>query len=271
MEHKFASVNGITLHYVEEGSGPLVVLLHGFPEFWFAWRHQIPALANAGFRVVAPDLRGYNESSKPEAIDDYRFTTIISDIAALIEQLGAPCILAGHDWGGLLSWYLAMSRPQLVRKLVVLNIPHPAPFLRELRRSTSQKLRMAYQLFFKPPVLPELLMRVLLPLIRRHPEYRRAWSKPGARRGMANYYRAIHRHRGELQPLMAPISVPTLLIWGEKEPVFTRATTEDFDKWVPNLTIARIAGAGHFVMTDEPELVNEALVRFLGTVRQGDS
>ena len=263
MEHKFANVNGITLHYVEEGSGPLVVMLHGFPEFWFAWRHQIPALAKAGYRVVAPDLRGFNESSKPEAIGDYRFTTIIHDIAALIEQLGAPCIVVGHDWGGLLSWYLAMSRPELVRKLVVLNIPHPVPFLRELRSNTSQKLRMAYQLFFKPPVIPELLMRVLLPLIRRHPEYRRAWSQPGARRGMANYYRAIHRYRGELQPLLRPLEIPTLLIWGEKEPVFTRATTENFDEWVRDLTIARIAGAGHFVQTDEPELVNEALLRFV--------
>src|SRR5476651_419663 len=108
LTHHHITVNGIDLHYVEAGRGPLIVLLHGFPEFWYSWRKQIPALADAGFRVVAPDLRGYNESSKPPNVDDYRLTLVAADIAALIEQLGAPCILVGHDWGGITSWLLAM-------------------------------------------------------------------------------------------------------------------------------------------------------------------
>ena len=104
------------LHFVESGSGPLVVLLHGFPEYWYSWRRQLPALASAGFCAVAPDLRGFNDSPKPHDISDYRLTYVIDDVAELIEQLGAPCALVGHDWGGLVAWYLAMSRPELVRK-----------------------------------------------------------------------------------------------------------------------------------------------------------
>src|SRR5688572_31185299 len=259
------------LHFVESGSGPLVVLLHGFPEFWYSWRRQMPALASAGFRAVAPDLRGFNDSPKPRDIAEYRLTRVIDDVAELIEQLGAPCMLVGHDWGGLVAWYLAMSRPELVQKLVVLNIPHPVPFLRELRRTLSQKLRMSYQLFFQPPLLPELLMPFVLPRLLRGytreeiAEYRRAWAKPGALRAMANYYRAIRRYRGELMPLIRRIDVPTLLIWGEKEPVFVPATLRGTEEWVPNLRVARIAGAGHFVQADEPEIVNELLVEFAGS------
>lgn len=272
MQHHKANVNGIDLHYVEEGSGPLVVFLHGFPEFWFSWRRQIPALAAAGFRVVALDLRGFNDSSTPSEVDAYKLKTVVADVAALIEHLGAPAVLVGHDWGGLTAWFLAMSRPELLRKLVVLNMPHPVPFLRELRRDRGQRLRMAYQLFLRLPVIPELLMPLLLPLLLRVAgrfkadeiaEYRRAWRKPGVRRGMANYYRAVPRGRGELKQLTRPIELPTLLIWGEKEIVFTPATTENFDEWVPNLTIEKIARAGHFVQTDQPDLVNDALLNFL--------
>lgn len=257
------------LHFVEQGSGPLVVLLHGFPEFWYSWRRQLPALASAGFRAVAPDLRGFNDSPRPHAVADYRLRLVIDDVAELVENLGAPCVLVGHDWGGLVAWYLAMSRPELVRKLAVLNIPHPVPFLRELRGSISQKLRMSYQLLFQPPLLAELLMPMVLPrLLRGYApeevvEYRRAWSKPGARRGMANYYRAIRRYRGELKPLIHKIDIPTLLIWGEHEPVFVPAALDGTEEWVPNLRIAKIAGAGHFVQSDEPEIVNELLVGFV--------
>ncbi|HEX9161349.1 MAG TPA: alpha/beta hydrolase [Thermoanaerobaculia bacterium] len=271
LSHHRAHVNGVDIHYVEAGRGPLVVLLHGFPEFWFSWRNQIPALAAAGFRVVAPDLRGYNESSKPPAVSDYRLTAIATDIAALIEHLGAPCVLVGHDWGGATAWLVAMMRPELLRRLVVINIPHPAPLLRELKRSTRQKLKMTYQLFFQPPLLPELLMPLVLPLLLRRAgrfrreeirEYRPAWRSFAARRAMANYYRAIRKYRREIRPLMRRIDVPTLLIWGEREPVFLRETSEDFDEHVPNLRIARIAGAGHFVQTDAPEIVSELLVEF---------
>jgi pimeloyl-ACP methyl ester carboxylesterase len=260
------------MNYVEAGQGPLVVLLHGFPEFSYSWRRQIPALAGAGFRVVAPDLRGYNDSPKPPRVEDYRITVVAADVIALIEKLGGSCVLVAHDWGAVVAWIVAMTRPDLLRKLVILNIPHPAPLLRELKRSTKQKLRLTYQLLFQVPLLPELLLPLVLPWVLRNAgrftadeirEYRNAWKKPGALRGMANYYRAFRKYRREIRPLMRPIEIPTLLIWGEREPVFIRATTEDFDQWVPNLRIVFVAGAGHFVQTDQPEVVNELLLGFV--------
>ncbi|HEX6177882.1 MAG TPA: alpha/beta hydrolase [Thermoanaerobaculia bacterium] len=260
------------LHTIESGSGKPVVLLHGFPEFWYSWRKQIPALAAAGFRAIAPDLRGYNDSPKPVEIEAYKLTHAIDDVAEVIERAGAPCALVGHDWGGVIAWYVAMSRPELVDRLAVLNIPHPAPFLRELRKSTSQKLRMVYQLYFQPPLFAETTMPVLLPLFLRKAgrftreeigEYKQAWKKPGALRGMANYYRAIRRYRGELKGLVKRVEVPTLIIWSQGEPVMRPQTLEGTEEWVPHLRIAKIAGAGHFVQTDEPEIVNEVLIDFL--------
>jgi epoxide hydrolase 4 len=273
LTHHRVTVNGIELHYVEAGTGPLVVLVHGFPEFWYSWRNQIPALANAGLRVVAPDLRGYNESSKPARVEDYRLAAAATDIAALIEHLGAPCVLVGHDWGASISWLVAMMRPDLLTKLAVINIPHPGALLREIRRSSKQKMKLAYQLYFQLPLIPELLMPVLMPFVLRRmgrftrediTEFRRSWRDFAVRRGMANYYRAIRKFRGELRRYTSRVELPTLLIWGEREPVVTREATENLDEWVPNLRVVRIADAGHFVQTDEPELVSELLIEFAG-------
>lgn len=272
------TVNGVELHYVEAGSGPAVVLLHGFPEFWYSWRKQIPALAAAGFHAIAPDLRGYNDSEKPPAIEDYRLTVVAKDIAALIEHIGGPVVLAGHDWGALTAWYVAMTRPELVRKLVILNVPHPVAFSRELRRSKLQKLKMAYQLFFQPPAIPEMLMPLALPLMMRSAgrftrediaEYKKSWRKTGVKRAMANYYRAVARYRRELRELVRPIHMPVLLIHAQHEPVFMRAAFEDFDEWVPDLRIARVASAGHFVQTDEPELISDLLIDFAKGTESG--
>lgn len=267
----FVSINGVDVHYVDAGRGPLVVLLHGFPEFSYSWRKQIPALAAAGFRVVAPDLRGYNESSKPQHVADYRLANVAGDIAGLIERLGAPCVLAGHDWGASVAWVVAMRRPEVLRKLVAINIPHPAPLLRQIRRSKRQKLKLLYQLYFQPPLLPELLMPFVMPIVMRRMgrftredirTYRESWRGFDTRRAMCNYYRALRRFRGELSRSIARVDVPTLLIWSEHEPVVMREATEDFDEWVPNLRIARVADAGHFVQTDQPDIVNELLIDF---------
>ncbi len=264
-------MNGVELHYVEGGSGPLVVLLHGFPEFWYSWRKQIPALIRAGFRVVAPDLRGYGESSKPPGVEDYRLLAVATDIAALIEHAGAPCVLVGHDWGGSTAWLVAMMRPDLLEKLVVLNIPHPGPFLRELRRGKKQKLKLAYQLYFQPPLIPEITMPLVLPRLLRAMgrftrddirEYKKVWRDFATRRAMANYYRALRRFRGELRQFMFRVELPTLLVWSEHEPVVMRETMEDVDEWVPHCRIAHVAGAGHFVQTDAHEIINDLLIEF---------
>jgi epoxide hydrolase 4 len=273
LTHRTVSVGSTDLHVVEGGSGPAVVLVHGFPEFWYSWRNQIPALIRAGFRAIALDLRGYGESSKPRAIDDYRLPAIVDDIAGLIVQTGdAPCAVVGHDWGGMASWFLPMMHPGIVSKLAVLNTPHPVPFSREMKGNRSQRVRMTYQLLMQPPLLPEMFLRFVLPSIMRRAAnmtedelriYTEAWRPREARHGMVNYYRAMRRHRALLRTLVRPIDIPTLLIWGEREPVFTRETTERFEEYVPNLRIVRVPEARHFVQTDAPDVVNKALIEFL--------
>lgn len=253
------------LNYVERGSGPLVVLLHGFPEFWYSWRKQIPALADAGFRVVAPDLRGYNDSPKPRDVDAYQIPAVIEDIVALIDE---PCFLVGHDWGGVAAWYTAMTHPELVRKLAVLNSPHPKPLLRELKRSFNQKIRLGYQLFFQFPSTAPLVRRVLPHLLagrftrEERAEYAKSWDKPDAVRSMIAYYPALRHSRPKLRELVTTIEAPTLYIFGTGDPVFTRATAFDFEKWVPNLRVELIEGAGHFVQTDAADRVTQLLVDF---------
>lgn len=243
------------LAFVEEGDGPLVVLLHGFPEDRRAWRHQLTALARAGFRAVAPDLRGYGDSPKPRDIDSYRVPALVEDVAELIESLGGrPCVLVGHDWGALVAWFLAMTRPELVSRLAILNVPHPAAFARELRRSLSQRLRASYQLFFQLPVIPELLLR-LVDVAMRH-------RRRGPRTPMFHYYRALRRTRGQLRKLIRPIEVPVLLIWGGRQSIFIEETLTDVGEWVPHLRIERIAHARHFVQHDAPEKVSELLIAF---------
>lgn len=260
-----------SLNRVESGSGPAVLLIHGFPEFWYSWRKQIPALNAAGLRTIAVDLPGYNDSPKPRKVEAYRLPTVVAQIAELIEEIGAPLFVVGHDWGALASWLLAMSRPELVRKLAILNIPHPAAFVREMRQSRSQRMRMLYQLIFLPPFLPELMLPLILPRVmprlgRFTPqeigEYRRSWRKSGAMRGMANYYRAIRRYRAEVRQWTAAVRIPTLLIWADGEPVFQRTSSMQIEEWVPDLRVVRVPHAGHFVQTDQPEVVSEALIGF---------
>ena len=276
MIDRYADIGDIRLHYVEEGEGPLVVMLHGFPEFWFSWRKQIPALAKAGYRVIAPDLRGYGESSRPRDVDAYKMTCIVQDIAGLIVQNGGKCTLVGHDWGGIASWLLAMLHPSLIDRLVVMNAPHFVPMRREIDRSFGQKMRLTYQLFFNLPVLPEIFIRLFGKMLMSRigsftPEevrtYVETWRKPGATTAMLNYYRAIRKHRAELRGLMRKIEMPTMLVWGERDPVFKVAMTENFSEWVPDLRVERIPEAGHFVQTDAAEKVNALLLAFLSSSR----
>lgn len=159
VEHFNAQLNGIRLHIAAAGDGEPVVLLHGFPEFWYSWRSQLPALADAGFRALAPDLRGYNLSERPKALRCYAVRELVADIEQLIENHanGGACVV-GHDWGGIIAWRLAATRPNLVRKLAILNAPHPAAYQRALRRHPSQWLRSSYVLAFQIPWLAERLL-----------------------------------------------------------------------------------------------------------------
>ncbi len=277
--HHFAEVNGVRLHYVKAGAGPLVVLLHGFPEFWYSWRHQIVALAGAGYRVVAPDLRGYNESDKPQGIERYRLEVLIEDVAGLIHHAGEPrATVVGHDWGGAIAWWLAMHRPNVVHKLAILNAPHPGAYFRELRRP-AQLLRSWYVFFFQLPWFPEALVGAAggaftVRSMSRETvrpgafsagdlrQYAAALCRPGVLTASINYYRAALRHVGRTARAVRPIAAPTLLIWGTKDRYLSPRLIEGLTPWVPDLRIA-LLNASHWVQNDAPEEVNRLLIEFL--------
>jgi pimeloyl-ACP methyl ester carboxylesterase len=268
---------GPRLHYVAGGGGRLVLLLHGFPEFWHSWRHQISALA-PHFRVVAPDLRGYNLSERPA--DGYDVATLCDDVRALIEALGErEAILVGHDWGGVLAWLCAIRDPDYVRRLVVLNAPHPAAMLREWRHP-GQLARSAYVGFFQLRGLAErAIARDDYAVIRRMfrgADRGRAWlsdedvqryvtasARPGALSAALEYYRQLRpRHLAALAPLRV-IAAPTLLLWGELDTALGPELTEGLEPWVRDLTLQRFPVAGHWLNQQEPERVNAALLEFL--------
>jgi len=277
--HRKEAVNGVRLHWVEAGSGPLVVLLHGFPEFWYSWRHQIAALSRAGFRVVAPDLRGYNESDKPAGVRHYRLSVLVDDVAGLIRRAGeSRAAVVGHDWGGLIAWQVAMRRPEVVAKLAVLNAPHPAAMQRELRWP-MQWLRSWYILFFQLPWLPEWYLRsrdyaFLDQALLRPParpgafsaedvaEYKRALDRPGALTATLSYYRGLFRFRRDAASYRS-IAAPTLLIWGERDRYLGVRLTEGLERWVANLRVERLPDASHWVQNDAPEQVSRLLIEFL--------
>jgi pimeloyl-ACP methyl ester carboxylesterase len=282
LSHREAIVNGVRLHYVEAGVGPPVLLLHGFPEFWYSWRHQIATLAAAGFRAVAPDLRGYNLSDKPIGVESYRVDDLVADVADLIRHTArGRAVVVGHDWGGAVAWAVAMQHPELVERLVILNAPHPAAFVRELR-TPGQLWKSWYIFFFQLPRLPEWFLRrrnfaYLERAWRRDPIrpgafteedirlYKEALARPGALSAALNYYRATFR--GGLprrREFVQPVTAPTLLIWGERDRYLGPRLIEGLEPWVPKLRIERLPDASHWVQADCPEVVNRLLIEFLG-------
>ncbi|MFL5693475.1 MAG: alpha/beta fold hydrolase [Ktedonobacteraceae bacterium] len=277
-QHRDIMTNGIRMHYVTQGNGPLIVLLHGFPEFWYSWRYQIPFLAERGYTVVAPDLRGYNDTDKPRT--GYDVPTLLRDIAGLIKGLGQEkAIIIGHDWGGVLAWAFAMSYPQMTERLIVMNAPHPQAMQRAFR--TLKQLRKSWYIFaFQLPWLPEnALLRNNAYEIGRMLKgaavqksafpnevlatYQEAMSKPGAMTAALNYYRQLIRHPLRSAKNYASIGVPTLLIWGEQDIALGIELTYGLEQWVPNIQIKRIPDSGHWVQQEKPELVNTLIAEFL--------
>jgi epoxide hydrolase 4 len=282
-KHSRATLNGIRIHYVEDGQGPAVVLLHGFPEFWYSWRHQIPALAAAGCRVVAPDLRGYNESDKPPGVDNYRPEVLVKDVAALIRHIGPePAVVVGHDWGGVIAWLVAMRHPQLVRRLIVLNAPHPATFIGELRHA-RQYLRSLYMFFFQLPWFPEASLRfqnfgLVGHALRRQPVhpgaftdadirlYKAALAKPRALTAALNYYRAAFRYRRETARVFRAVNMPVMVVWGAHDAYLNPHVTDGLLAWAPHLRVMELPDASHWVQNDAPDQVNRAIIDFLRQV-----
>ena len=276
----YADLGEVRLHYVEAGEGPLVVLLHGFPEFWFSWRFQIPALARAGFRVVAPDMRGYNLSSRPSGVAAYDVDRLAADVRDLIRERGAEsALLAGHDWGAAVAWVTAMNHPEVVERLAILNVPHPRRFLRGLR-TPRQLMKSWYMLFFQLPWLPERLVRARRWWLFRYglehdarpgaftPEdierYVEAWSQPGAATATINYYRSVFRQSPKrAEARIRQIDAPTLVIWGERDRYLGAELAEPDRSDVPNLErVVRLPDASHWVHHDEPERINQLLIEF---------
>ncbi|WP_135304274.1 alpha/beta fold hydrolase [Haloarcula amylovorans] len=282
--HDTVETNGVELHVVTAGpeDGELVVLLHGFPEFWYAWHHQIRTLAEAGYRVVAPDMRGYNCSEKPDGVDSYHIDELVSDVAGLVRAVDRESAhVVGHDWGGLVAWQTAIDRPGIVDRLAVLNAPHPARYEELLRRSPTQIAKSWYAFFFQVPRLPEWSLRrgdfaVVKRMLREKPirpdaftetdieRYETALGRPGALTAAIDYYRALFRRNARLTLTQGglgdtSIEVPTLLVWGERDEMLDVRLTEGLDEWVADLRVERLPNASHWVQFDAPARVSEHL------------
>ncbi len=278
----FVEANGLRFAYDEAGSGPDVALcLHGFPESRFSWRHQLPVLAEAGWHAVAPDLRGYGDTSRPVGRAAYRMEHLVADVGALFDAFGARRrLLVAHDWGALIAWQFAIERARPLDGLVVMNVPHPAVFRRVLRSSFAQMRRSWYVFFFLLPFLPEAMLgargaravgeafRAMAVDKAAFPEsvlarYRENARRPGALTAMVNYYRANFLSLAEKQA--APmIEVPVLMVWGEEDTALGLELTEGYGPFVRDFTLERLAGVSHWVQQEAPGRVNAAVAGWMG-------
>ncbi|MBW4559767.1 MAG: alpha/beta hydrolase [Mojavia pulchra JT2-VF2] len=276
--HEYITTNGVKLHYVTQGEGPLMLMLHGFPEFWYSWRYQIPEFAKY-FKVVALDLRGYNDSDKPKDKLAYVMDEFVKDVEGVIKGLGyEKCVLVGHDWGGAIAWNFAYQHPDMLERLIILNLPHPAKFSQGLR-TPQQILRSSYIFFFQLPWLPELTLQASnYKAIERTLKgmavdkstfsqadinaYKDAAAKPGALTAMLNYYRNVFQQR-ILKENWDILEVPTLMIWAEKDTALGKELTYGTEAYVKDFQIQYIANCSHWVQQEQPNLVNQYIRDFL--------
>ena len=276
--------NDLSFRVATAGTGDrLVLCLHGFPESAISWRHQMQPLAQSGYRVWAPDLRGYGETARPTGIEAYSIESLMEDVSGLLDAAQMKrAILVGHDWGGIIAWYYAMRHPSRVEALVIMNAPHPACFEREVRR-WRQLRRSWYMGFFQMPRLPELALSAgrgyvigqifeRMALDRTHMPndvvdvYRQQACEPGALTAMINYYRAAFRGGGAWRQRSLgyqKITIPTLVIWGFQDQALVAHNLDGLSEWVTDLTVMTMADAGHFVHEDKPEQVTRHLLTWL--------
>ncbi len=271
---------GVMLDCLEAGpvDGPLVFLLHGFPDLAWSWTAQLEALAEAGFHAVAPDQRGYGASAKPQGIAAYRLDILAKDVAELARGLGqARFDVVGHDWGGAVAWWVAVSHPSQVRRLGVLNAPHPAAMRAYVKRSPSQLLHSAYIGLFQVPRLPEAILgawtfKVLAEVMRLSSRpgafssdamevYRRGWKEPGALTAMLNWYRALRL--ATFPPATVRVAAPTLVLWGVKDQFLERGLAVASLELCDDGRAIWFDTATHWLHHEEPAAINHALVSFL--------
>jgi epoxide hydrolase 4 len=279
-EHVFIETNDIRLHVVMAGDpqGKPVLLLHGFPEFWYGWRDQIPALVAAGYRVIVPDQRGYNLSDKPRGVPSYLTEKLVLDVIGLLDHYRIEKInLAGHDWGAAIAWSVAINFPERVERLAILNVPHPAVMLTTLRSSFRQMLKSWYIGFFQIPGLPDWVMRVndyaatgRLLVSSGKPgtftpadlaEYKKAWAQPGALTAMINWYRAVLRDRSVPQT-DDRVHVPVLILWGKHDIALGAEMAQRSIELCDNGRLVFFENSSHWVQHDEADEVNRLMVAF---------
>ncbi|MBC8098797.1 MAG: alpha/beta hydrolase [Armatimonadetes bacterium] len=280
-DRQLVKVNDVILHVIKAGpeDGQLVLLLHGFPEFWYGWRNQIDALANAGYRVIVPDQRGYNQSDKPKDVGAYRIQNMVADADALIRWAGREqAIVIGHDWGAMVAWWLALLHPERVQKLGILNAPHPWVFYQTLKNDWGQRLKSWYAGMFQLPWLPEALLSIgdyqlaaqalkntSLPNSFSADDvarYREAWAKPGAATAMFNWYRAYVQFPVP-KPASQRLPMPVLMIWGMNDVALGSKMAQPSIDLCEHGRLVTIAEATHWVQHDAPEQVNRLLLDFI--------
>ena len=289
IKHEYADVNGVRLHYATAGKGKLIMFVHGFPEFWYEWKNQLAEFGQ-DYQAVAPDMRGYNLSSKPAGVDQYQVKYLVEDLRALAEKLGhKKFTLVAHDWGGAIAWAFAIAHPDYLDKLVIINAPHPGVFQRELRDNPAQQKASSYMLMFRSEQAEQILSAnnygTLVQIVlgeglkngvfteEDKKAYIEAWSQPGALTGGLNYYRAARvgpPAEGDTNAAnfaagmpSLEVKVPTLVIWGEKDTALLTGNLDGLDKYVPNLTIKRIPDGTHWVIHEKPALVNGYMREFI--------
>jgi pimeloyl-ACP methyl ester carboxylesterase len=267
-EHHFVDSDGVKIHCVSKGSGPLVVMLHGFPDFWYTWRKQIPAVAEH-FQVVAMDLRGFNKSDQPEGVENYLMPKLVGDVKAVIEHFGKnEAVIVGHDWGGMISWSFAMAHPEMTERLVILNLPHPAGLSRELANNPRQQEASAYARRFQQPdaaadlTAPGLAFWVTDQTAR--PKYIEAFQRSSFE-GMLNYYKANYPVEPYVQQTDFPkVKCSVLMIHGLKDTALLATGLNDNWQYIEkDLTLVTVPDAGHFVQQDAADTVTRELVRWL--------
>jgi len=280
LEHVFLPTNGIRLHVVQTGSryGSLVILLHGFPEFWYGWRKQILPLANAGLRVWVPDQRGYNLSDKPRGIGAYKLDELAKDVVGLIDAAGVDkCYLAGHDWGAAVAWWVALRYPERMHKLAILNVPHPVVMKQTLSSSLAQLKKSWYMFFFQIPFLPEAILRnndweLMVKMLRSGSKpgsfsngdidhYLHAYWRKDAITSMLNWYRAVIQKPPDISGDLR-IKVPTLILWGAKDIALGHEMARPSLDLCDQGKLVLFESTSHWVQHDEYEAVNKYLLDF---------
>lgn len=276
---KSYDVNGISLHVVEKGEkdGKEIMFLHGFPEFWYGWIKQIDSFAEQGFRVLVPDQRGYNLSSKPQGVKAYTVEQLTADIAALITQItDRKIILVGHDLGGNIAWMMGILYPQLLEKLIIINMPHPAVMKKYLLKNPKQMLKSWYAGFFQLPFLPEKISQAFdykileTAMVKSaQPEtfsdkdmerYKQAWNQPGALKAMINWYRA---YKYSTLDTNKEVNIPALMIWGQNEPFLHHEMVYESKNKCKEGHIEFIQDATHWVHHEKPQQVNALMYSFI--------